>query len=501
MFDLTPRQPHRPLIWPDILLDVQDLLHDWSEDIYVVGGAVRDAMLHRPLHDIDLAVPVNAAALARKIANHFNGDFFILDSERDVGRALIDSPEGKLVFDVARFRGTTLLDDLVDRDFTINAMATDLKGDLNLLIDPLNGEADIHSKQLRRCASDALTDDPIRALRAVRQSVQLGMRIEPDTLSDLRSVVPSLKSVSPERVRDEVVKILALPKPVSALRIADSVRLLGEVLPEIVPLHGLQQSAPHVFDGWNHTLLVIEYLTGILSTISYTRTDNTAASFAYGMMAVQLDRYRQQLNTHLDTLWPNERPHRGLLMLAALLHDVGKPATRSLDEDGRIRFLRHESIGAELADRRAVDLRLSNTERQRLVTIVQNHMRPLLLDDLTPRAIHRFWRQLGDAGVDVCLLALADFLGTYGPEIEQDAWLIFIERIRLLLEAYYDKRQKLVEPPTLIDGLQLMRVLKLKSGPIVGELLNLIREGQVAGEIHSVEDALRLAREQLNKGE
>ncbi len=501
MADLTPHQPHRPLFWPDILLDIQALLHDWPGEIYVVGGAVRDAMLHRPLHDIDLAAPVNAATLARKIANHFKGDFFILDAERDVGRALIDSPDGKLVFDVARFRASTFLDDLIDRDFTINAMAVDLKGDLGLLIDPLDGEADIHGKQLRRCAPDALTDDPIRALRAVRQSVQLGLRIEPDTLRDLRSVVPLLKAVSPERVRDELIKILSLPKPITALRIADAVGLLDAVLPEMNPLHDLQQSSPHIFDGWKHTLAVVEYLTGIFATISYTRTDNTAASFAFGAMVIQFDRYRKQLIAHLEATWPNERPHRALLMLAALLHDAGKPASQSLDLDGRVRFLGHESVGAELASARAVALRLSNTERQRLVAIVQNHMRPLLLTDPTPRAIHRFWRQLGETGVDVCLLALADFLATYGAQLEQDAWINFIERIGLLLEAYYDKRQTLIEPPPLVDGLQLMKKLGIKSGPLVGELLNLIREGQVAGEIRSVDEALQLARNQLNKGE
>src|SRR3954447_1213413 len=101
MMDIRPRQPHRPLIWPDILRDIQEFLADNTDEVYIVGGAVRDALLHRPLHDIDLATSASATKLARKIANHFNGDFFILDEDRDVGRALLNLPEGQMVLDVA----------------------------------------------------------------------------------------------------------------------------------------------------------------------------------------------------------------------------------------------------------------------------------------------------------------------------------------------------------------------------------------------------------------
>src|SRR5215471_1566347 len=130
MNDLSPRQPVRPLLWPNIVLDLQKFLADMTDEIYIVGGAVRDALLHRPLKDIDLATSSDGMKLARKIANEFDGDYFALDSERDVGRALVDTPDGRLMFDVAHFRGSGLLADLTDRDFTINAMAVDLRGDL-----------------------------------------------------------------------------------------------------------------------------------------------------------------------------------------------------------------------------------------------------------------------------------------------------------------------------------------------------------------------------------
>ena len=142
MAELTPHEPYRPLVWPDVVYDLQDMVADAPQPVYIVGGAVRDALLHRPVTDIDLAAASGGIALARRLANALHGDFFVLDAERDVGRTLVDTPQGRLIIDVARFRGEDLLADLSDSDFTINEMAVDLKGDLRLLIDPLCGEQD-----------------------------------------------------------------------------------------------------------------------------------------------------------------------------------------------------------------------------------------------------------------------------------------------------------------------------------------------------------------------
>ncbi|HEX2906645.1 MAG TPA: HD domain-containing protein [Phototrophicaceae bacterium] len=499
MNDLTPRAPERPLIWPDFILDLCDWLRETPVEVVLVGGAVRDALLHRPLKDVDLATAGDGIRLARHIANHFDGDFFVLDAERDVGRALVATPEGRLTLDVSRFRGGGLGDDLADRDFTVNAMAVDARGDLSRLIDPLNGETDAAHKRLRRCREGAVINDPIRVLRAVRQSVQLGFRLEPETLAEIKTAVPLLVAASPERVRDEVFKLLALSRPVRALRIADHIGVLAVVLPEVRALQGMPQSHPHVFDGWQHTLLVVDNLTNILTVLDYGRSDNLTASFSLGTMAAHLDHFRPQLRAHIAHDWPNERPHRALLLLAALLHDVGKPATAQLDETDRWRFFSHEILGAELAEARTVALRLSNDERERLVAIVRNHMRPLLLDELTPRAIHRFWRALGAAGIDVCLLSLADYLGARGPELDQDEWLKMVDRVRILLQAYFEQHDQLVAPPALVDGHVLLQTFALKPGPIIGQLLEHIREGQVAGEINTTEDALQAAGTYLNQ--
>ncbi len=496
MPDVSPHPPSRPLRWSDDVLNLQALLADVDQPTYLVGGVVRDALLGRPTKDIDL-VAEQGIKLARLIANRMNGDFFPLDAERDVGRALVDTPEGRLQIDVAHFRGDSLEADLVDRDFTLNAMAADLHGDLSLLIDPLDGEHDAIRRLLRRCNPDAIRRDPIRALRAIRQSVQLTARIDAETKADLRAAAPHLNDTSPERVRDEFMKLLGLDRVAQALTVADTLGLLAVIIPEVTALHDLKQPAPHVFDGWRHTLETIEKLIGIFHVLSPGRTDQTAAQFSFGMTAVALDRFRTPLRLHLDRTYPEGRTHGALLCLAALLHDVGKPLTIAQAANGERHFAHHEDASAAIALERAQSLRLSNVERQWLVTVVQNHLRPLWLDDVSPLSIHRFWRATGEAGVDVCLLALADFLGTYGMTLPQDAWVHYLERIRTLLEAWYERYDQLVQPPVLIDGNALIKLLELRPGPIIGELLDVIREGQVVGSVTTHDDALQVVRAYL----
>jgi poly(A) polymerase len=491
MADLTPHAPrNRPLFWSDTVMELQDALLELDlPPLYIIGGAVRDAYLHRPVKDLDLTTPQgHGIAVARQIANLLNGDVFVMDRERDVARVFARIKDGKLMLDVAGYRGADLLTDLQGRDFTINAMAVDMRGDLNHLIDPLNGEQDADQKLLRRCAPDSIATDPIRGLRAVRQSVQLTMHIESETLKDIRAHAHRLMETSPERVRDELVNLLNLDRVGAALRVADTIGLLAHIFPELTPLHGLTQSPPHVFEVWQHTLMTIEKLAQILLAISYRRTDSTAAVFDMGMMAMQFDRYRSAWNTIVEATYANERPHRAVLIMAALLHNAGKGISTD-----------YITQSLKIADERAEALRLSNPEKKRLLTAIQHYRRVRDTPEFTLLEQHRFWHQLGEAGHDVILLALADYLGTVGTEIVQHDWLMLVDRSRTLLSAYHDLHEAIVKPPTLLNGNDLMTQLNLPASPIIGRLLEAIREAQVTGEVKTIEDALALARQMVDE--
>lgn len=482
--DMTPHVPSkRPLIWSDSVLDIQDALLDMTLNapLYVVGGAVRDAFLHRPIKDLDLATSGNAIRMARKIADRLDCDVFVLDDERDVARVLVGTDDEQLTIDIAHFRGDDLLADLLGRDFTVNAMAVDFFGDLSQLIDPLSGEIDLEKKVMRRCTPESLADDPLRCLRAIRQSVQFRYRIEPETVADIRNNVPRVIESSPERVRDEFFILLNLQKAASACRVAYALKMLQVILPHTDTLNRLELPQPHIFDGWKHTLETVENMTNILTAISYKRTDNTAANFDMGMLAIQLDRYRPQLNEHLGAEWANGRSHFALMMLASLVHTTDYVGGSSI----------------KLAETVVEDLRLSNSEKKRLSGMLDFYHEAHNLDHTDTLALHRFWFTLGDMGIDAILLGLADYLATVGNELKQDDWLIIVERAVILFDTYYNKFDTVVSPPLYVNGNDLIQELSLDGGRIIGDLLTHIREAQVFGQVTNRDDALATARQYL----
>ncbi len=494
--DLTPKPAPRPLTWPQIVNHIRGALAGFLSPVYIVGGAVRDAIIGRPLHDIDLATGGNALRAARMIADALEGAYYPLDRERGVGRALVDSETGRITVDVARFRGPDLASDLLGRDFTINAMAVPLYGDDSSVIDPLGGLDDLRAGILRQCSPDSIAQDPIRAIRAVRQSAELGFTIEPETRKAAREFGPAIKNTSAERVRDEFSILLGGPSPARALRALDLLGLLEIIVPEVKPMHGAEQSHPHTRDVWGHTLDVVDVLDKILHVIGPERTESTAASLGLGMIVFHLDRYRADLQKYLAKKWPEGRTTRSLLMLAALLHDAGKPETSHVDETGRIRFFGHERVGARLAWERATAMRLSRNEIGHLAAIVRHHMRPLLLAKLpkiSARAVYRFIRDAGKATPGICILALADHLACMGPRLDPAEWGHFLETVSALLDGWFRRREQM-QPRPLLSGDEICDLLGIKPGPQIGRLLEKLREAQAAGEVTDRDQAVELVR-------
>lgn len=488
----VPVSPRRPLIWHPGLAAIQAAVPA-QQEIYIVGGAVRDAYLHLPLHDLDLATPGDGRPLARLLADRFKGAYYPLDAERGVGRAIVPWQDTRMIIDVAQFRGPDLLTDLRLRDFTVNALAVRLTGDLQAVIDPLGGLRDLEAGRLRQCHPDSIASDPVRGLRAVRASTAFNLLIEPATRQSLKTNASRLCDVSPERIRDEFFQILNGKKPAAALAALHQLGLLEHVIPEAVALIGVEQSAPHQFDVWQHTLKTVEGLDTILQIIVSRRNDNLAANMQYGLIAAALGGVRSHLQDHLNREWPNGRTQRALLVLGALLHDSGKPSTRSVDADGSTHFLRHEQASEKLTVERAAALRLSNDEIAALGTLVRHHMRPHWLNTrppLTARAVYRFWRDTGPAGVDICLLAMADYLATYGIMLDSQAWVGYLEVIQALLDRYYLHHETAIAPPALITGQHLLDHFHLEPGPQIGDLLERVREAQVTGEITTTKEAL-----------
>jgi putative nucleotidyltransferase with HDIG domain len=466
--------------------------------IHLVGGAIRDALLGKPVHDMDFVLSASALNAARSVANAVGGDFFVLDEDRETGRVIISEPgQPGLHLDFSIQRGDDLASDLQARDFTINAIAIALDKP-GVLIDPMKGAADLLNKQLRACLPTSFTDDPVRILRGIRFSIALQLRITPDTLASMKHSSASLIQVSAERIRDELFRILEAPRTSVSLRLMDMLGVLEYTLPELIHLRGLNQSPPHTLDAWEHTLDALKRLASVLDALSGEYNPDTASSLAAGLIALRLGRYRQMISEQMAAELSVGRTQRGLLFLSALYHDIAKPQTLQIDEQQRLRFFEHDRIGAEIVAQRASQLRLSNTEIKYLRLIVRHHMRPVLLannaGEISPRAIYRYFRDTETAGVGVCLLSLADVWATYGAELDQEVWLRQIDVVRKLLDAWWESPKEIVHPPALVNGNDIMAELGLGPGPQVGWILESIREAQSDGQVKDRAQALEYAR-------
>lgn len=490
-------KPDRPLYWPDLVYAIQSTLT--GTEIYLVGGVVRDVYLGRPVHDLDLVTPQDGRPIARRLANAFNGYYYPLDAERGVGRALVEWEGKPWVLDVAQLRGADLQADLQDRDFTANALATPLDN-LDYVIDPLGGLIDIQEKIVRLCQPSAIERDPVRALRALRLSLGYQMRLADETKNAIRHVGEALHRVSAERLRDEVFKLLGGPKPHTALTLLDTLDLMPLIFPEAIAMHGIDQSPPHVFDVWRHTLSVVENLDGTLTALSTSTLDINNLPLPIGLAALSMGPLRPMLETYLhDDRWPNQRTHRALLIMAALAHDVGKPLTQSVGDDGRIHFYHHEEEGAALVEEWGSRLALSNEETERLRMIVRHHMRPLHLfySGLSRRALYRYWRDVGEAGIDICLLTMSDYLGKYGTQFDQNDWLRYLDMLRSLLDGYFQDHSELVSFQPLLNGREIMQRFNLKPGPLIGEIIAVLHEAQALKEIQTTDEAMAWLAEWL----
>jgi len=468
--------------------------------VWPVGGVVRDALMNRATHDWDFAVERDAMGLARVVADALDGAYFPLDEERDIGRVVLMAADGgRLELDFAALRGASLEADLLARDLTINALALDEPG---RVVDPTGGQADLEARRVRATSERAFQDDPLRLLRAVRVGAELGFEIEPQTADWICRDAALLALPAAERVRDEFARVLALQGATTHLQRFDELGLLPHVVPELESLKGVTQSPPHRFDVWRHTLVTVDVLGGVIAAVTEweaePRTLADAPPAAWGDLVRVLGQFAGEVTEHLAVEVSGGRNRATLLRLAALLHDVGKPKTWSQDEDGCIHFYNHEPVGAQMAAARLKRLRFSRDEAERVRVIVGQHLRPAHLaraDHVTRRAVYRYFRATGCAGVDVVVLSLADHLATWGPHLQSERWMRRLEVAETLLTHYFERHEETVAPPPLVTGSDLIAELGLAPGPEIGRLLEALLEAQAGGEVRTREEALALARQ------
>jgi len=493
---VTPLPPY--VAWPEWLKE-RVLPHLSADRVWLVGGVVRDMVLGRPHHDWDFVVAGGACALARALADQLGGVYFPLDEERDIARVVVRGLEpSPITLDWAALRGADLTGDLALRDFTINAMALGLDG---TFYDPWGGLADLQAGMVRRVSARSLVDDPLRMLRAVRIAGELHFTVDEETALQIRQLADQIRLPAVERVTEELLRIFRARPFTRSLDSLQALGLLAPLLPELMALETVTQSAPHyqptVGQHVRAALTAWEaLLTWLEGGVSTPPVDVPAAH--WNALERTLAPYQPALLAYLREVLGSTITRADAITWGVLFHDVGKALTRSVDAAGRVHFYGHAEQGAELTRQRLAALRFPLEVQAWVAALVAHHMDLISFSrkTLTRRAIYRFFRSLEGAGIGVLLLALADTLGVMGPRLTAAYWQERLEVAQLLCEAYFARAPELVQPVPLLNGHDLV-ALGLSPGPRIGALLAALREAQAAGEITTREEAEAYVRAHL----
>nr|BBH94922.1 polynucleotide adenylyltransferase [Thermogemmatispora argillosa] len=490
-----------------------------QREVYLVGGALRNLLLRSPSADWDLVVAGEAPKLARQLADALGG--YYAHMHEKASRVVVRRPQGEWILDVAPLAGGSIEEDLRQRDFTVNALALPLEALLRLSapsdltslpwIDPCGGLADAQAGLLRAVHAEAFRARPVRLLRAIRFARRYSLQIEPATESLMRRDAGLLATEVAERLLGELYRLLELEDTTRSLRLLDRYGLLTVLVPELEPARGMPQPPPHYWDVFEHSLETVSALEAVARTLQSEPLPLDELSCAAWCQPLLHGSEQAEQLAQLRALVA-EATRQGLLSfpeltkpalkLAALLHDIGKPGTLSYDDQGTSHFYGHQQAGVPLAEGVMKRLSASSHDRHLVRLVTLHHMRPGQLarqEGVTPRAIRRYFVDLGVQGLHVALFSLADHLATYGPGYQlrpAGAWEAHLACVALLLRSYLYERERFL-PTRLLTGHELMRRLGLQPGPLVGELLELIAEARAEERIHSKEEALWLAREYL----
>lgn len=426
-------------------------LQEAGHKAYLAGGCVRDRVMGCAPQDIDIATDARPEEVMQ---------LFTRTVPVGMSFGVVIVLEGSYAYEVATFRSDgQYLDgrhpsevhfsgekeDASRRDFTINGMYYDTLQDR--IIDHVGGQEDIRAKQIR-CIGDPearFQEDKLRLIRAVRFAAQLDFQMDPQTDQALRRQASEITSVSAERIRDELFRILTGPRPAQGIRLMHAVGLLKPLLPEVAAMEGVQQPPEFHPEGdvWVHTLILLEKMAS---------------------------------GTHAE------------LALAALLHDIGKPPTFSVRE--RIRFDNHCQVGARMAGEICERLRLSRKQIDQVVELVREHLRFKDVRQMRESKLKRFLR--GEYFSDHLALHRLDCLASHGDLSNWDFCRKKLDEIE----------PEQMRPPRLVTGDDLIR-LGFQPGPVFSEILTAVEDAQLDDRIRSREDALGLIEKQYspNKSE
>jgi putative nucleotidyltransferase with HDIG domain len=447
-------------------------------DAWIVGGAVRDAILDRPVVDLDLVVGGDPADAARQVAGAACGPAFELSAEFGTWRALAGDRSWHV--DVTALRGGSIEADLAARDFTANAIAVALADPAGPPVDPSGGVEAIEARELRAVSNRSFSDDPLRIMRAARLAAELGFEIEPRTVELARADAGRAGEPAGERQLAELRALIAGPAPVRGLELLDELGATAAVLPELDSLRGVEQNPNHHLDVHGHT---VEVLTNLLEVErDLDRFAGAAAPRVRGL---------------LDEPLADEMTRGDALRLGAVVHDIGKPATRQEHEGGFVSFIGHDREGAGLVRELCGRLKTSRTLARYLEALTVHHLHLGFMTHERPlsrRRLYEYLKTCEPVAADVTLLTVADRLSARGggPTASEEMIEAHLELAREVLPAALDWHRD--GPPKVpIAGDELAAAVGIEPGPELGMLLGEVEAAVFSGEVETAEQAIEYA--------
>lgn len=457
---------------------VQAILAAYKGRVYLVGGSVRDLLLNRYIADYDLVVAGDLESTALRAAETLGVRAIHLGRDpKTVFRLVFDGR----ILDLCTIEGDDIHADLARRDLTVNALALPLAetGKETELLDPFSGRQDLDNRVARFISEANVLADPVRMLRLFRFSSNLDLTPDAASLDIVRRHADKIRQSAGERLGEEFMHILGAGVAHSTILSMLDTGLLEAMFPEMTSLRSVGQGENHHLDVLNHTMAVLDHLETILSVPDKYWPDH--------------------VDEVLDYL--SIEGKKRLLKLTVLLHDLGKPASKTEDESGEIHFYGHEITGLEPAGRVMDRLRLGNDVKSFVNLIIRHHLRLFHLlevtqtSELTPRAVHRLSRDLGDEIWGLIIHSMADAEGTLGPaRLEHGGPTAFLELTKTFMAELHRQKERVSGSPPLLNGHDLMDILGIRPGPLLGRILGDIEEARATGRISEKDQAIELAR-------
>ena len=437
------------------------MIKSCSDNVYLVGGAVRDMLMGKLSYDKDIIVP-NALEFAKIFAEKYDRKIIELDTENNIYRIVLDDKENCI--DITQPINGSLTDDLNRRDFTINAIALNLKN--NEIIDIHNGCIDFHNKIIRAISKKNILDDPLRILRAYRFSATLGFNIDVTTHNIINECADYIKCAAQERINYELMKLFEGQFTANVLLEMDS--FIERLYPIFTDVKKVPPNTHHHLNLYEHSVETVRQIQNIYQNASL------------------------EIQTHLDRKDFGGFSRLAHLKFAGFLHDIGKYSTWSIEGD-RHRFIKHDDIGSKIAFNILRENKFSKKQIDYICSMVRNHIYPSQVvssENITEKIYLRYIRKMQDDSIDNIILAMADRLSAIGPAISTEIVNKNIKGLEELLDYYLSVRDTLKPLPKFLSGDEIMQLKGLEPSPQLGQIIEALKQEQLDGNINSKEDAV-----------